>query len=202
MTANQKVPQVAIPLPKGKKRAVEIGSMMYMLFVAFSGLSFGHDPGSGPHSDGWHVLFFNDDHSRVTGSIHHDSGWRKIRRHVRQTKGYGPLRDPGRCFLYRLGFFHGFKERLSLYVLPLFAGSSPRSLYGIPFYHLRRDQRTERCSQSHRLINDSHYRRRLRRQYPGRRLGGCGSIAISHCLLNHTPGHRYLINCKQPSQQG
>lgn len=39
MTANQKVPQVAIPLPKGKKRAVEIGSMMYMLFVAFSGLS-------------------------------------------------------------------------------------------------------------------------------------------------------------------
>lgn len=39
MTENQKAPQVAIPLPPGKKKAVEIGSMMYMLFVAFSGLS-------------------------------------------------------------------------------------------------------------------------------------------------------------------
>ncbi len=39
MAENQATPQVAIPLPAGKKKAVEIGGMMYMLFVAFAGLS-------------------------------------------------------------------------------------------------------------------------------------------------------------------
>ena len=36
---NQSVPQVAIPLPKGKKTAVELGGICLMLFVAFAGLS-------------------------------------------------------------------------------------------------------------------------------------------------------------------
>ncbi len=39
MIENKTTPNVAIVLSKGRKRAVEIGGMMYMLFVAFSGLS-------------------------------------------------------------------------------------------------------------------------------------------------------------------
>ncbi len=39
MAENQATPQVAIPLPPKQKKAVELGGMMYMLFVAFAGLS-------------------------------------------------------------------------------------------------------------------------------------------------------------------
>lgn len=36
---NQSVPQVAVPLPKGKKKAVEWAGICLMLFIAFAGLS-------------------------------------------------------------------------------------------------------------------------------------------------------------------
>ena len=39
MAENQATPKVAIPLAPKQKKAVELGGMMYMLFVAFAGLS-------------------------------------------------------------------------------------------------------------------------------------------------------------------